>query len=135
MSEDNEFKVLIVADPYDTAGEARLLQASACCKRFNMDFIIAESGCGPRDLAYDLDNVQGLLLLQSSNVLRHPGVLTRLCEATCRKLPIACINLEGKGYEHSNTAALLGSLSSELSCTCRIKHREKDNRRPRHSII
>ena len=60
-------------------------------------------------------DVQGVVVLQSANVLRQPGVLVRICEAVRQELPIACVHLEGKGYDFGAAAALLASLDNELT--------------------
>ena len=80
-----------------------------------MEFVVAESDPYARDIDYDMEGVEGVVLLQSANVLRQPGVLVRSCEAVRQELPITCVHLEGKGYDFGAAAALLASLDNELT--------------------
>lgn len=104
-----------MADLVDVGGEARLLQLWAREKRVEATFVLAGRGCDSKEVEFELEDAQAVLLLQSANVLRQPGVLVRACEAVRRKLPIVCVNLAGKAYDFDGAVALLGSLERELT--------------------
>ena len=60
-------------------------QASALGALLDAELVVGDSDCSPGAVAHDMEQAQqGVILVQSANVLRHPAVLLRLFEAVRR---------------------------------------------------
>ena len=58
---------------------------------------------------------QGVVLLQTKSVLRHPVRLLQVFEAVRQEYPVVCVNVVGGGYDFASVKPLLRSLQTELS--------------------
>ena len=106
-------RVLIIAAGEECGGSVRMVQEQLG-KLLQCEVVL---GTGYVDTwrSEVAGATEGVILLQTASVLRHPIRLLQLFEANRQQYPIVCVNVVGAGYDFATVTPLLTSLWTELS--------------------
>ena len=106
-------RLLIIAAGEECGGSARVLQEQLR-KRLRCEVVIS-SGQVDTWRSEVEGSTNGVILLQTKSVLRHPVRLLQLLKADGQNYPVVCVSVANDGYDFATAIPLLKSLRTELS--------------------